>query len=296
MRNTPLRSFLYGIASVAALCLVLTSLGCQPASKSKVLARAGDQSVTQDEFMEQVRSLPKELRAIAIERKKEFLEDMLSERLLVREAEKRGVEKDPEVQHLMEAARRKILLAKLMEQEVDGKLQLGKDEARAYYDAHQEEFMTPLLLRASHILVKTEEEAHRIRQRVLDGESFEDLARAHSTDTTASRGGDIGFFQKGQLVREFEVAALALKPGDLGEVVRSSFGHHVIKLTDRLEPSLREFRAVRGAIEERLLNQKRSDLLKALIEKLKNDHKVQLDETALEALQLEPAQTAQGVK
>lgn len=252
--------------------------------------------MTQDEFMEQVRSLPKELRAIAIERKKEFLEDMLSERLLVREAEKRGVEKDPEVQHLMEAARRKILLAKLMEQEVDGKLQLGKDEARAYYDAHQEEFMTPLLLRASHILVKTEEEAHRIRQRVLDGESFEDLARAHSTDTTASRGGDIGFFQKGQLVREFEVAALALKPGDLGEVVRSSFGHHVIKLTDRLEPSLREFRAVRGAIEERLLNQKRSDLLKALIEKLKNDHKVQLDETALEALQLEPAQTAQGVK
>lgn len=269
------------------LAVATTVSGCKTKTEGKVLARAGDQAITEAEFVEQVRGLPREFRSIAVERRKEFLEDMLSERLLVEEAEKRGVEKDPEVQDLLKAARRKIILAKLIEQEVDGKLQLGKDEARAYYDAHRDEFMTPLLLRASHILLKTEEEARAIHQRVLAGEVFEDLARAHSTDTTASRGGDIGFFQQGQLVKEFEVAAMALEPGQVGEVVKSSFGYHVLKLTDRLQPSLREFRAVRGAIEERLLNQKRSELLKKLIEKLRSDHKVQLDEKALDALQFD---------
>lgn len=294
MRKT---SFLRRSLSVFFVLAVTSSYaGCKAKVEEKVLARAGEQTITESEFVEQIRSLPREFRSIAVERRKEFLEDMLSERLLVEEAEKRGVEKDPEVQDLLKAARRKIILAKLIEQEVDGKLQLGKDEARAYYDSHQEEFMTPLLLRASHILVKTEEEARGIHQRIVAGEVFEDLARAHSIDTTASRGGDIGFFQQGQLVKEFEVAAMALEPGQVGEVVKSSFGYHVLKLTDRLQPSLREFKAVRGAIEERLLNQKRTELLKKLIEKLRSDRKVQLDEKALDALQLETPPAGKSAK
>lgn len=294
MNKTPLLRRSLSVFFV--LAAVTAHAGCKTKPDEKILARAGDQKITETEFTEHIRSLPREFKAIALERRREFLEDMLSERLLVEEAEKRGVQKDPEVQDLLKAARRKIILAKLIEREVDSKLQLGKDEARAYYEAHQEEFMTPLLLRASHILVKTEEEAQSIRQRVLGGEVFEDLARKHSTDTTASRGGDIGFFQQGQLVKEFESAAMALEPGQVGEVVRSSFGYHVLKLTDRLQPSLREFRAVRGAIEERLISQKRTELLKKFIEKLRSDRKVQLDEKALDALQVETPSAGKGVQ
>ena len=92
--------------------------------------------------------------------------------------------------------------------------------------------MTPLLLKASHILVKTAEEAEAIRKELEAGADFEEMARKNSLDSTAIRGGDLGFFQKGRFVPEFEEAVFQMKKGELSPVVQSQFGWHVIKVME----------------------------------------------------------------
>lgn len=264
------------------LCL-LFSIGCAQTKSGAVLARFDNTTITDQEFDQRLRSLPPGLKAAAARNKKRVLEDMVAEHFLLREAGRRGLANLPEVKELLELARRKILVAKLIEMEVDKKLTLESDEAQRYYESNQEEFMTPLLLRASHILVKAAEAAGVIREELLAGADFEETARHKSIDATALRGGDGGFFQRGQLVPEFEEAAFELKKGELSGVVQTKLGYHIIKLTDRIEPRLRDFQAVKPALEERILLRKKSKALKALADKLRGNTKVEIDEKALEA-------------
>jgi len=143
-------------------------------------------TITEPDFKAKIESLPRQLRTVALHNKKQFLEDMAAEQFLIREAEKRNVEEQPEVRDLLKAARKKIMIAKLIETEVDKKIAIGPDEALAYYESHRDEFMTPVLLRASHILVKTEDDARAIKAALDAGDDFEQTARQKSVDSTLS--------------------------------------------------------------------------------------------------------------
>lgn len=88
-------------------------------------------------------------------------------------------------------------------------------------------------VRASHILVATEKEARDLLQQIKCGASFEDLAKKHSTCPSGKGGGDLGFFTKGRMVKEFENAAFTLQVGQVSEPVKTQFGYHLIKVTGR---------------------------------------------------------------
>lgn len=88
-------------------------------------------------------------------------------------------------------------------------------------------------VKASHILVETEAEAIGIKEEILSGKAFEDLAAEHSLCPSGARGGDLGFFGRGQMVKEFENAAFDLKVGEISEPVRTNFGWHLIVVTDK---------------------------------------------------------------
>ncbi len=273
---------------VALFSLALALSGCLSlkSDNSKVLAHFDDSTITENAFLERVRSLPKDLQTVAMSRRKDFIQDLVAEHFLLKEAVRRKLDKDVDVKDLIEAARKKILIAKLAEKEVDEKIRLDGQDVAKYYEFHKSEFMTPLLLRASHILVKTQEEANSLKSQLDAGGDFEELARQHSVDTTAPRGGDLGFFQKGQFVPEFEAAVFALKKGEVSLPVKTTFGYHIIRLNDRAEPRLRELKSVKNLVEERLVNEKRSSSFKAFIEKLKGNVKVDIDDKALEAIAL----------
>lgn len=88
-------------------------------------------------------------------------------------------------------------------------------------------------VRASHILVETEEEAIKLKEEILSGTPFEDLAAEHSLCPSGARGGDLGFFGRGQMVQEFETAAFDLNVGEISDPVRTNFGWHLIIVTDK---------------------------------------------------------------
>jgi parvulin-like peptidyl-prolyl isomerase len=88
-------------------------------------------------------------------------------------------------------------------------------------------------VRASHILVKSEKEANEIAQKIKIGDDFGALAKQYSTCPSKAKGGDLGFFGKGQMVKEFETAAFNMKKGEVSKPVKSQFGWHLIKVTDQ---------------------------------------------------------------
>jgi len=257
---------------------------CGEHKSGSVLARFDGATITDTEFNQKLQTLPRALRSVALRNKEDFVNDMANEHFLLKEAERRGIEYESDVRDLLKVARKKIIIAKLIETEVDKKIKLEPNAAQEYYEAHKEEFMTPPLLRASHILVKTEEEARAILNGLKAGADFEEMARTKSIDTTASRGGDMGFFQKGQLVPEFEEVAFQMKKGQISDIFQTQFGYHIMKLTDRMEPRLRDFASVKAFVEERILNQKRSKAFKAFITRLKGNTKIDINQKALEAL------------
>ena len=87
-------------------------------------------------------------------------------------------------------------------------------------------------IHAAHILVKTEQEANIARYDITHGMEFEDVAKARSLCSSAKKGGDLGWFGKGQMVREFEKAAFMLKPGEISKPVKTQFGWHIIKVIE----------------------------------------------------------------
>lgn len=258
--------------------------GCAQKPSGTVLARFGSSKITASEFKEKMQNLPKEIKNVAIRRKKDFLEEMVNEQYLYQEAMRRNIQNEPEVKQLLEAARRKIVIAKLIQEEIDKKINLSSDNATNFYELHKEEFMTPLLLRASHILVKTQGDADEVKNQLNAGADFEQLARTKSLDNTAIRGGDLGFFQRGQMIPEFEEAVFKMQKGEVSGVIKTPFGYHIIKLTDRAEPAQRDFRQVKNLVEKQLLNDKRSKLFNEFMKKLKGNDQIQIDEKALDVV------------
>ena len=97
--------------------------------------------------------------------------------------------------------------------------------------AEQTEFRT---VRASHILVDTEEEALELKKRIENGESFESLAQEYSKCMSREKGGNLGFFKRGQMVKPFEDAAFSLPIGVVSDPVKTEYGWHLIKVTSKI--------------------------------------------------------------
>lgn len=90
-----------------------------------------------------------------------------------------------------------------------------------------------MMVRASHILVSSLEEANHLAKELKAGKDFGELAGKYSSCPSGKEGGDLGFFSKGQMVKEFEDAAFSLKPGEVSQPIKTQFGYHLIKVTER---------------------------------------------------------------
>ncbi len=187
------------------------------------------------------------------------------------------------------------------------RLQIDDAQVEAFYQANIGRFGLPEERRARHILIQVDGDAAEVdvsaarerAQRVLDAlreapESFAELAAAESEDPgSASAGGDLGFFSQGAMVAEFEEAVFGRGVGELGELVRSDFGFHVIEVTEIRPDSIQPLEAVRGEIVAELGRQEASRQFAVLAEQFANTVYEQPDslEPAAELLGLEIRET-----
>ncbi|MFH1381013.1 MAG: peptidylprolyl isomerase [Candidatus Omnitrophota bacterium] len=273
------------------LCFGVLSIlqGCAKSrNDNAVLARIDNtETITVGEFTERIARLPERYQEIINKNKKEFLDEVIIDRLLYKDAVKRKLDKDKEVQQVFEEAKRKILIARLLKDQVDGKVQVAEEDVDIYYDENKDKFTMPEVLRASHILVKTKEDAQDILVELSNGRNFEDLARARSVDPTAKNGGDLGHFTKNQMVPEIDEVCLKLQVGEISDVVKTNFGYHIVKLTERREPRVKSMDEVHDNIEQALMRQKKALLFNEYVEKLKEQSQITIDNKILETISLE---------
>lgn len=225
-------------------------------------------------------------------------------RQIARRAEAEGVGDDADTQWQMDLAVDRILSSKYLGDEVDRELD-GLDWqslAEDHYEANPDDYRREAQVKASHILFRTEnrtdEEARAraegVREQALAGADFAELASEYSDGPTGPRGGDLGFFGRGQMVPDFEEAAFSMEVGDISEVVESQFGYHVIKLTDRRDAEVRPFEDVRDEIIASLREEREGRARGAIITEIRSQEGIVVDQDAIAALEEELGRRGPG--
>jgi len=263
-------------------CFLLAFAGCRKtAEKNAVLASIGSSKITMVDFNERIANLPAQYREIIRKRKKEYLDELVNNTLLYQEALRKKVSSEKDVKKVIEEARKKILVARLLKDEIDDVINIDEEEIVNFYYANQSKYLEPEVFRASHILVFSRSDAKGILAEIRSGADFDETAKSKSIDPTAQNGGDIGYFAKGQLMPKFEAACGSLEIGEVSTVVKTKLGYHIIKLTDRKSPELKPIDEVTGEIRHTLYVSKHKKLLNELIEKLKGKTSISINEKAL---------------
>ncbi|MDD3642803.1 MAG: peptidylprolyl isomerase [Candidatus Krumholzibacteria bacterium] len=188
---------------------------------------------------------------------------------------------------------RGMRLEALIEERTAGLGDPTDGEVREFYDSNIERFSSAERVRASHVLIMVEEgdtedvkrqkreRIEDVHRRLLSGEDIAPIAQAESDCPSKSKGGDLGFFGRGQMVKPFEDAAFALSVGGISPVVETKFGYHVIKLTEKEPAGVMPFDEIRGNILDYLREMHRQEEMQRFVTELREAATIEYADSAL---------------
>ena len=164
-------------------------------------------------------------------------------------------------------------------------MSVSEADAKKIYDENPGRFNSPEQVRASHILIKTEgldaegkagakKKIEGLLGKVKGGDDFAQLAKSNSACPSSARGGDLGFFPRGQMVPEFSAAAFAMKVDGVSDVVETQFGYHIIKVTGREDADVKTFKDVKDDLVRGLEGQKKREIWSEFHTNMKSEAKV----------------------
>lgn len=245
-----------------------------------VIAKIGDKKVTDEQYSKFLESYPPD--------KKKFLDENLQNRKIIFErmiqveviseiAKKKGLDKDPHIKTQMDYFLKEMIAQEMLK--TIGAADPSEADIEQYYKANINDYKTPEMVRARHILVRVDKassdmemliakatakgKAEALLARLKAGEDFAKLASENSDDTgSKTKGGDLGFFGKGKMAPQFEAKAFSMQPGEISEPVETKFGYHIIKVEAKKEAGIEPFEQVKDKVKERL---------KAFIKKTKTE-------------------------
>ena len=201
--------------------------------------------------------------------------------------EKAGIDKDSYYRMI----RQDLSVNMMTEKKSSDAPEPTEEMVKEFYDANPEKMRKPSQVRASHILIKaTEDEDSEAKEKIetiqkqLQAEelSFGALAKEHSACPSGAKGGDLGFFGPGSMVKEFDTVAFSLKPGETSDIVKTAFGYHIIQVTDRQDEQSLEFDEIKPQITSFLKEQEGAKVLHAWVEELKNAAEINISAPAAE--------------
>jgi peptidyl-prolyl cis-trans isomerase C len=227
------------VSTVAAIALLLAACGkgqqaAAPAASDKPttppVAVVDGTPISREAYDDYLKGLlrGKPVTDVTADEKNQVLDQMINMQLIAAQAEKDGLDKDPEVATRIALLRTQILADAAAQKYLKGN-EPSDQELHAAYDAATDKTE----YHASHILVPTKEKADQLIKKIKGGAKFEDVAKAESTDNSKANGGDLGWFTTARMVKPFGDAVKGLKKGEVTpDPVQTQYGWHIIKLTD----------------------------------------------------------------
>jgi peptidyl-prolyl cis-trans isomerase C len=181
-----------------------------------------------------------------------------------------------------------LTVTKLMDAEVATTPGPSDAEIKDFYDKNPDKFKQEEQVRASHILIRVDQNAdaatkakaktqiESILKQARAGADFAGLAKKYSQDGSAQQGGDLNYFSRGQMVPQFDAVAFKLKTGQISDVVQTEFGYHIIKVTDHKAGRTVPFEEAKPQITQYLTGQRKQQHADAFIDTLKKKSKIDI--------------------
>ncbi len=250
----------------AAVLSILSILLVTPVFADNAIISDTDGAVVMQSQLESIiRQAPAEYRKELLESDdsiRSLLGSLLKRAKLLKEAEKKALREKPDVAARIEREIDDILIMELKRDYVASLPEKDATKmALEYYTAHPEEFLVKERRKASHILFrvgtpadkeKRKAEMVQLRERIINGEDFAALAKEFSEDSSAAKGGSLGWIDRGKTVKPFEEALFALdKPGALSDVVETQFGYHLVLLNEVEPEHQQSFAEVKSKLIEK---------------------------------------------
>ncbi|HXX58944.1 MAG TPA: peptidylprolyl isomerase [Thermodesulfovibrionales bacterium] len=258
---------IFATAVILSLFLVSASLA---GDEDPVLGKAGGYTITKSDLDRLISYYPpdkqKHLRENP-QQKITLVKRMLEVKMIADIARKEGFDKRPDVKEQLEFMVDDYLTREYLAKVVTKDVTVTDEDITQYYAVNKDKFPSPEQVRARHILIKvpshaTNEEKEKARQlatdileRINKGEDFAKLAEEFSQDSVSkAKGGDLGYFPKGKMLKAFEDVAFSLNPGQVSGIVQTKFGYHIIKVEDHKKAGTKHLDEVRDSIRTQLTN------------------------------------------
>jgi parvulin-like peptidyl-prolyl isomerase len=263
-------------------------------NKNKVILKVSDSFYFNSDFEKYLRSIAgQEFESLSVSSLSRLFDDFIDEKILLQAARDQEISLTVEEQkeYLAKLTREswsngkeslldeieydalleKLVIEKYLSRQVE-EINVTDEEIAEYYELHKRDFLRPERVRVSQILLKTEGKAVEVLERVKNasGEDFRKIAREESEGVEASKGGEIGLFEMGQLPFEMEKVVFSLKAGEISPVVESSYGYHIFRLDEKLEPELVPEDSAFSEIMIKIFNQRIQRFLQDHMESIKS--------------------------
>ena len=256
-------------AAALAVTLSMTPGGVLAADDDPVVATVNGTKILKSMLVTAQQLLPEQYQKIPLMQIYPALVDtVIDMKLSAADARKKRLHETKEFKVLMSRVEDQMLQRTVLQAEMDKAL--TEEALKRRYDALIADEKSSTEVHARHILVKTKEEANDIIEQLQNGASFEVTAKEKSTGPSATSGGDLGFFGKGQMVPEFEKAAFSLRKGKFTDTpVKTQFGWHIIKLEDRRKSEPPSFESIKQKLQTEISQETGAEYVSSLRKKAK---------------------------
>jgi len=271
----------------AALFTFILFQGNAFAQDDQIIAKVGDMKIMMSDLNRLISYYDPEKQKLFEQNpqwKAALLKRLVQGIVISKIAREKGLDKRTDVKEQLDILANDFLTSEYVKKEVIAKINVSEEDMGLYYKTHPDEFRTPEMVRARHILVKAgksaseedkkkaKEKAGDILKRIKAGEDFAKLATEVSDDPGSKiKGGDLGFFPKGRMVPDFEKAAFSLKPGEISDIIETQFGFHIIKVEERKDAVLEPYEKMKDKVKEKVLAEFRKARVEEFIEKAMKD-------------------------
>ncbi len=251
----------------------ISKVKAETAVNKKPVARIGNNLITVQDVEKELSKIPPQFASYFNDpkRKRQYVQNLVDREVFSREAESEGYLNRPDIKKRIEDFKKRLLWAEYIRDlsRKDFSKNITDAELKKFYNEHLKDYTEPEKVHAKHILVKTKAEAEKVLAELKKGADWNEVARKYSIDkSNASKGGDLGTFSRGRMVKPFEDAVFSMKPGEISQPVKTKYGYHIIKLISKIPPKVKPFEMIKNVVRNRYINEMRRNLIDKEREKL----------------------------
>lgn len=245
--------------------------------ENKVLAVVGDREIRQSDFDTLLQQIgpQRAMQFQSPEGQKQLLDELIHQELFLINGKAAKIEETEEFKTELEFVKDNMIKQFAIRNLLDN-VSVEDAEIEAFYGENAEMFKDAEAVKASHILVDTEEKAQAILEELKGEKSFEEAALEHSSCPSSQNGGDLGEFTRGKMVPEFENAAFDMEVNEVSGVVPTQFGFHIIKVTEKQEANQKSLEDAKEEITNTVLLKKQQEVYLAKVDEIKANVEVEV--------------------